>query len=717
MIGKRVAAVGTILLLATAACQTPAPPPGALPRPAQGVEARPLARTAPTPAVDASPGYRAAQNLYEKGEYREALRRFESYLASARPDDTLAPNAAFGAGLSLFELGRFREAAHAFALVADRWPTGAVATAALIDLGVCRYHLAEFAEAKRIFRQAAQRVGRSGDRAYVAYYQARMAESAGAHHEAALRYIDADALAEDEALVALAHQRVERLFHNFLSETQLLGFTESFAGRWPSRLAFDELIILYRRTGQEAKRAEAERRHAMQFSRSGGGVRSGGDLGNENRQSRAPKIGIALPISGPQADAGRRVIQGIQLATNDFHELIRATGLSVVMKDTGAAPVMAETAVRELAADPDTIALLGPVYSSSLAAVTGLLYDYRIPALSPSAAQEGLAAASSRVFRNALLDSVEAKKIARLAIDIMGITRFAVIYPDDPAGRHLTASFRLAVEERGGELVAVEGYGADQTDFKPQIKAIGGQSDDAMRNEILAMTEDHPQMSVAAINKTLADRYAGRAATPQIFTYDKLPLNKRNFLPGLVRHYEAVFVIGPADKTALLLPQLAFYNLKGLTRFVSRAANDPAFVEIAERYAEGTIMVDGFFADAASPAVRAFARNYRVAFREEPDGLAAQAYDAMRMLLAAVAHGARSRGEMTAYLAGLTAFPGVSGQTTMTPTGDADKDVFYLTIRDGAVAEALPEELAAARRYEPITLPLKPKAATGETTP
>ena len=57
------------------------------------------------------------------------------------------------------------------------------------------------------------------------------------------------------------------------------------------------------------------------------------------------------------------------------------------------------------------------------------------------------------------------------------------------------------------------------------------------------------------------------------------------------------------------------------------------------RYAEGAVFPDGFAPENTDPAVRAMVEAYRSAYQEDPDILAAQAYDATQMVLSLIKSG------------------------------------------------------------------------------
>ena len=86
----------------------------------------------------------------------------------------------------------------------------------------------------------------------------------------------------------------------------------------------------------------------------------------------------------------------------------------------------------------------------------------------------------------------------------------------------------------------------------------------------------------------------------------------------------------------------------------------------------------------AGPAVRSFRARFLKRWGREPAGSEALSYDAMRVLIAAVEHGARSGVEVQRYLDGLgrrrPAFPGVTGPVVFDSLGDLERAYFLTTI-------------------------------------
>ena len=104
-------------------------------------------------------------------------------------------------------------------------------------------------------------------------------------------------------------------------------------------------------------------------------------------------------------------------------------------------------------------------------------------------------------------------------------------------------------------------------------------------------------------------------------------------------------------------------------------------------YLEGSVFVDGFFAESPWPQVAEFVAGFKKAFGEEPDILSAQAYDAASIILDLIESGVREREAMRDAMLRVEEYPGVSGYTTIQPTGESKKELFVLTVKEGKLVQ------------------------------
>jgi ABC-type branched-subunit amino acid transport system substrate-binding protein len=237
--------------------------------------------------------------------------------------------------------------------------------------------------------------------------------------------------------------------------------------------------------------------------------------------------------------------------------------------------------------------------------------------------------------------------------------RFAVLYPDDSYGNDLKTVLVQNVEALGGQVLMQVPYDPQANDFSEPIRALGGISDEEIKQLHPNNNDEGPAMT-----------------SPLPVAQTSPPID-----------YDALLIPGYFNKVGLLAPQLAFYNVTGVTLLGGNGWNSPELLTIGEHYVEGAIFVDGFFAGSPNPEVKTFVENFRLTFGTEPDILAAQAYDAAGLVLKVLKEGASSREQLREGLLTIQGYPGASGATTITETGDAQKNLFLLMVRRGKIEQ------------------------------
>ncbi len=640
--------------------------------------------------------FKRGENFYAVKRYLKAEDMYLLFISESLPEHPLVDNAYFMAGMGKFKLGRYRDAQLYFDKVLTQHSNSDLLIESLINLGICQYNLNDFESASKTLKRARQKVSTPFLLSYILYYQANLAERTANYTKAVDYYIQSEKLASDTDLVINSQEKLKRILRNFLTEVELLEIAEGNAKEWPAKEALVELQRLYKSQNNKIKLASIDEKIKSQFSNDSFSIEKLLPFGNFEHRPLNIKIGAVLPLSGPSSKFGREVLQGIQLAFSSFHKLTKEQQVRLVIKDSKGNFETAVAAIKDLASDRDVLLILGPVFSDEFKASARVAGYYRIPIFSPSAKKEGVAALSEYLFRNVITNQLEAKIMARYAILELGIYKLSIVYPADEAGRQLNNYFTKEIESFGGKVVVAEPYDPSQTDFGVQIRRLGGFTDTNLRRIVLQLAKEIPDATVEELNTVLAERYSENISVPQIIEHaNELPLNGKNFRPGLQLSYGAIFMPGLYEKISLILPELDFYNLKGLIKLGGSAANHTDLVKIAERYAEGLTFVDGFFSKSKYPYSKNFAHKYRLNFHREPSKLAAQAYDAARITLSSIVHGARTRKEVGEYIRSLQSFNGVSGLTTMNESGDSDKSGFMLTVKQGKIVELLIERKQA----------------------
>ncbi len=155
---------------------------------------------------------------------------------------------------------------------------------------------------------------------------------------------------------------------------------------------------------------------------------------------------------------------------------------------------------------------------------------------------------------------------------------------------------------------------------------------------------------------------------------------KPNAGQGTVQ-YQALYLPAHAAEVPLLAAQIHFYDLNPILLGGHLWAN-PTVLQEAAKDVEGAYFVTGFYADSQDSMARKFTDDYQKAYALKPDLLAAQSYDAAKLLLQAM-NLANDRDSLRSQLSQINGFDGASGQTSFNDKGEADKQVPILQIKGG----------------------------------
>lgn len=301
-----------------------------------------------------------------------------------------------------------------------------------------------------------------------------------------------------------------------------------------------------------------------------------------------PSIPVLVPITGFLAIEGRSQRNGALLALRNPPAGVR---VRYDVADTGTSPEVAVNAMERAIGDPDALAVVAPMLGTQMLALLPVALDAKLPMLTLSGTAAITRQGNPYVFR---------------------------FFPEDGVTKR--AQVRFAVEERGVRRPAV----------LTQTTAYGQSG----RAEILALL---------------------RAAGVEPAYEDALDVSLRDYAPVLAKARAAgadsLILHLHAGPTALLLKGASAAGL-GLPVIAGSGLVQPATVALLEpRELAGACAETGSSpASGETPAMRAFADEYRRAFDTEPDAFAVGQYDGTMMALNAIAAGARTREALTAAL-------------------------------------------------------------------
>jgi len=367
-------------------------------------------------------------------------------------------------------------------------------------------------------------------------------------------------------------------------------------------------------------------------------------------------VGVILPESGRFSPYGQLVRRGMDLAL-EIHNRT-ADPVRFIFRDSEGSPDRAERLVGELVNGEQVMAIAGPLSGGAAEAAALRAQKEAVPLLSLSQ-RKGLPEIGDYIFRDTLTPLLQARSLARWAVLEGGMTSFGVLSPDNKLGREMAELFAREVLKLGGLVIARESYAEDATDFGRQVRLLRGVDPDSAEDEGFKTEQE-----------MLED----------LFTPDEPEF------PSVA--FDALFIPDYAERVGLIAPQLVYYGIENVPLLGIDGWNSSELLRAAGRFVEGAVFVDGFYRFSPYPFVKEFVNLYFEKYGEEPSILEAQGFDVANILLTLLDRPEiQTRESLRLALSQLQNYPGVTGATSFTFQGEADKVLFILQIQNGNIVQ------------------------------
>ncbi len=619
------------------------------------------------PALPGDP-FLQAEHLFHSGGFLAAKPYYHDYL-SRNPSGKRSHQALFRLGGIDQANGSYSTAVRFYQLLLQRFPASLLVNSARFNMAVCHYELADYDRAEALFKMVLRS---SPDKKRKWETMVRLAQIDGyrmdyekAFFKLKKVYRQIGDIREQAVEVA------ENLINEKLGETRVSALIHKFGNGFPGDLLLMRRISSFREAGDIANYVASIEKFIATFPNHSRKSEAENWLEQIKKGDEAKiKIGVVLPLTGKLALTGQKVLQGIQLAVNQLPFRSRER-LMLEVRDSGELPM--RQVIAELAGLPNVVGIIGPLLSDEVKIAGEVARQYKIPIFSPTASTQGLVDANSFIFRNALTREIQAKFLAEYSVNTLHLRRFVVLHPFEPFGLELKNIFVDEVEALGGEVVAVSGYERSQNDFKKQIFEVGGVGDDDLvkiARELLLSDGERKDFSEASVlSRPIVDM--GHLSEDDV----------ENLKVSLELSYDAIFIPGVYDKVGLIIPQLAFYNVNNVALLGANGWNSPELIKMGGKHLKTVYFVDGYYPDSHRSEVKQFVEEFETNFGEKPAHLSAQAFDAAGIFIKNILAGADNRIKMLEGLKTVKDFPGVTGSTTLLPSGDSEKNIFVLTVK------------------------------------
>ena len=195
------------------------------------------------------------------------------------------------------------------------------------------------------------------------------------------------------------------------------------------------------------------------------------------------KLGWMGSLTGDQAAFGTCESQTVQMLVDDLNANGGLLGKQVKLfcYDTKGDAQEAVNVAKRLCAQDKVCAIIGPNASGQCIAIQSVLDQYKISDMSTVATNEKVTVQviddtpvlKEYNFRVCFIDPVQGRIAASFIADYLGYDKAAILYDvNDDYAQGLKDNFIAVYTEKGGTVVAEEGYTAGDTDFTAQLTKI-----------------------------------------------------------------------------------------------------------------------------------------------------------------------------------------------------------------------------------------------------
>ncbi len=352
------------------------------------------------------------------------------------------------------------------------------------------------------------------------------------------------------------------------------------------------------------------------------------------------RIGSMFELTGAAAEYGISMNDAVSMAVAEVNEAggIDGKTVEVIERDIASDEAQAAQAAISLATDENVSTIIGPALTGTFQAAIPAANQYEVPIISPSATDDGVLQDESGnvhpfAYRTSFTNSFQGGALAQFANENLNASK-AVIFGDNSSdyAQGLTQTFQEAFE---GDIVSVENFSSDQTDFSATLTNIVDMDFDVL------------------------------------------------YLPG---YYEqAGPIVKQAREMGINQPILGPDGL-GNTKMVELAGSDNM---------NDVYYTSHFVVESEEPEIQEFVENYKEFTGNDPDMFTGLAYDAVYITKEAIERaGSLDAVAINEELEKTENFAGITGTFSFDENHDPVKTVSIIEIQNGEpveIFEVIPE--------------------------
>ncbi len=183
-------------------------------------------------------------------------------------------------------------------------------------------------------------------------------------------------------------------------------------------------------------------------------------------------IGVLASQTGPMTFQGMHIINGFTLGLDEASNRVAGKTIKVIIEDEVVSPAIALTKTQKLVEKDHIDVLMGPVNSAAAVAMRDYVVQQKVPWIIPLAMPEALTLppqANKYTFRLQVIPSQANFPFAEWLNKKKGYRKMVGFGIDFPAGRDSVAAFKKGFEQVGGQILQEVFTPINTPDFGPYL--------------------------------------------------------------------------------------------------------------------------------------------------------------------------------------------------------------------------------------------------------
>jgi branched-chain amino acid transport system substrate-binding protein len=391
------------------------------------------------------------------------------------------------------------------------------------------------------------------------------------------------------------------------------------------------------------------------------------------------RLGVLLPLMHNDPPTAAKEIasdvnDGIVFAVEQFMRLPgQRMKIQLMTCDTERDPAVAARLTKELAADPEVIGILGPMFSSTTLTAARAAQEASIPLISPTANANGIAALGQFVFQANPDYEMRGRAMAGYAVGTLGFRNMAVLAPSDAYGKYLADGFTTEARRLGATIVATESYERGSSNLTSQLRNIrraglrlgadayvnfGGKK---KLGELMKLVSLGVPVKVldSLLHKGAMVKVSTLIGSGSAAKLDSLGIRvvyneqQVDSLDTPVTGIQGVYApISSPDEIGVVASQVVYFNLQAQL-LGSGEWNNLSELDQHRRYCSGVMFESDSYIDTSLASYQEWQDAYTARFHRRPSKNSLLGYDTADLVLQALREGATTRQSLARILASM----------------------------------------------------------------